>query len=54
MADPLVDVVSRRLQFSYIGKRVLFSTTAAQIIRQLNEGVVSDDLRDAFTGEPDA
>ena len=36
---------------SYIDKRVLFSTTAHLLVRQLNGGVVSDDLRDAFEAQ---
>jgi hypothetical protein len=47
MADPLVDVVSRRLQFSYIGKRVLAElrinpTNARQ--RELTTSVIADEL----------
>jgi hypothetical protein len=36
---------------SYIDRRVLFTTTAVLLLRQLNEGLVSDDLRDAFAAE---
>jgi hypothetical protein len=47
IADPLVTVVSRRLQFSYIGKRVLAGlrlnpTSAWQ--RELTTSVIADEL----------
>jgi len=47
MADPLVAVVSRRLQFSYIGKRVLAElriNPANAWHRELTTSVIADEL----------